>query len=310
MPSILAPDGMHYQFDAKRSQPLKDVDAKSHRFRLRLLTITDMSTLQHSQNWDHCSSANETTSSSTPMSHFFTWITSKIRVQHFQHLKFKMCEDCEDWKFGTAWYGNLSAQIFSVEVPLWRLPGARGDRPTAAGHSGRQTPNSVLSEVLRVWSFVEEKNLMLPKKTCKILIFFQRYKCLLYVSCHIISTRQLMSSSRVRGLEAPTSTSCWAATRPRPFQMCTAGSWYRDTTSHYNPNRLRNLAVQTVGTSQATRQQGTSHRAAQPRRGPARPWTSCSVAALEPWRHISGFRFAMSDNVRIWHFNLFWHQLW
>ena len=37
-----------------------------------------------------------------------------------------------------------------------------------------------------------------------------------------------MSSSRVRGLEAPTSTSCWAATRPRPFQRCKAGSWYRD----------------------------------------------------------------------------------
>ncbi len=80
MSILLAPDRMHYQFDAKRSQPLKNVGSKSHRVRLRPLSITDMSALRNCQNLDHCSSANDTTSSSTPMSHFFTSIASKIRV--------------------------------------------------------------------------------------------------------------------------------------------------------------------------------------------------------------------------------------
>ena len=155
---------------------------------------------------------------------------------------------------------------------------------------------------------------MLPKKACKISIRSNAI-CLLYVSCHIISTRQLMSSSRVRGLEAPTSTSCWAATRPRPFQRCKAGSWYRDvifflhqnsTTSRYNPNLLRNFAVQTVGTSQATRQQGTSHRAAQHvaalqgrgRRALLQPWSLGEYNDVRIWHMAYAFQSLFDTQIR------------
>ena len=174
-------------------------------------------------------------------------------------------------------------------MPLWLLPGARGDRPTAAGHSGRQTPNSVLSEVLRVWSFVEEKNLMLPKKTCKILI---RSNAINVYSVSPVTSFPLVNSCR------PAEFVAWKpqlqpAAELQPGQGLSKGAkrgcdivpdfvmflQYISTACY--DNSLRNFAVQTVGTSQATRQQGTSHRAAQHvaalqgrgRRAPLQPWS-------------------------------------
>lgn len=102
-------------------------------------------------------------------------------AQHFQHLKFKMCEDWWGiWKNGNLRIAEISFKKkraiwqFVGEVPLWRLPGARGDRPTAAGHSGRQTPNSVLSRKVSSAPSLEfcwrKKIACYLKKTCKILI--------------------------------------------------------------------------------------------------------------------------------------------
>lgn len=94
------------------------------------------------------------------------FLHTHVTLLHMNHLKdrsaalpaLKVQNVWRLWRL-KIWYDNLSAQIFTVEVPLWPLPGARGDRPTAAGHSGRQTPNSVLSFKFRVCSFVEEKKL-------------------------------------------------------------------------------------------------------------------------------------------------------
>ena len=85
-------------------------------------------------------------------------------AQHFQHLKFKMCED---WKFGTA-ICRLKSSASRCHFGGFQAREATGRlRPATPGgkHQTRFCRGS-----FRAWSFFEEKNLMLPKKTCKISI--------------------------------------------------------------------------------------------------------------------------------------------
>lgn len=143
--------------------------------------------------------------------------------------------------------------------------------------------------------------------------------CLLYVSCHIISTRQY-HLSRVRGLEAPTSTSCWAATRPRPSKVqsgvvmsCRAKIrvtiflpkiLYPWETS-LRKNFLEKLCSSNSGHLPGHPSAGHFPPCRAARRGPATPRTWCSVAAAEPWIQIGNQRCS-----HMLFLNLFLNQHW